>query len=65
MRIFAENPACAVASRLILMGSPDSTEDFHPDYSILEDLSHHKVFINATEACKGFLICKEELGNNH
>ncbi|UZP39552.1 hypothetical protein NXS19_007368 [Fusarium pseudograminearum] len=61
MRLFAENPACSVTSRLILMGNADSTEDFHLDYQILEDPSHHKVFINAMEGGKRFLICKEEL----
>lgn len=47
------------------MGNANSTEDFHPNYSILEDPSYHKVFINAMEAGKGFLLCKEELGNNY
>lgn len=65
MRIVTENPTCAFTSRLILMGNADSTEDFHHDYSILEDPSHHKVFINAMEVDKGFLICKEELGNSY
>lgn len=64
MRIFAESPVCAVTSRLILMGKAGSRETFSPDYSILENPSHHSVFISAMNLGKRFLICKEELGNN-
>lgn len=64
MRIFAESSVCAVTSRLILMGKAGSSEAFTPDYSILDDPSHHRVFIDATNLGKDFLICKEELGNN-
>lgn len=64
MRIFAESPVCAVTSRLILMGNEDSTKVFIPDYSILENPSHHSVFISAVTSGKRFLISKEELGNN-
>lgn len=64
MRIFAESPACAVTSRLILMGNAGSRDIFSPDYSILENPSHHSVFISAVKSGKRFLICKEELGNN-
>ena len=64
MRIFAESPVCAVTSRLILMGKAGSRELFSPDYSILEDSSHHSVFVSGMNLGKRFLICKEELGNN-
>ena len=64
MRIFAESAFCAVTSRPLLMGKADSTEGFSPDYSILEDPSHHSAFISAFKSGKQFLICKEELGND-
>ena len=64
MRIFAESPSCAVTSRLVLMGNAGLREGFSPDYSILENPSHHSVFIRAAKSGKRFLICKEELGNN-
>ena len=64
MRIFAESPVCAVTSRLLLMGKAGSREGFSPDYSILENPSHHSVFISALKSGKQFLICKEELGND-
>lgn len=64
MRIFAESPVCAVTSRLLLMGKAGSKEGFSPDYSILENPSHHSTFINALKSGKQFLICKEELGND-
>ena len=64
MRIFAESPVCAVTSRLLLMGKAGSKEDFSPDYSILENPSHHITFISALKSGKRFLVCKEELGND-
>lgn len=64
MRIFAESPVCAVTSRLLLMGKAGSREGFSPDYSILENPSHHNTFISAFKSGKQFLICKEELGND-
>ncbi|KAH6618011.1 HAD-like domain-containing protein [Chaetomium sp. MPI-SDFR-AT-0129] len=64
MRIFAESPACAVTSRLILMGNADSNAAFRPDYSILENPSRHHVFADAVNSGKKFLISKEELGND-
>jgi putative hydrolase of the HAD superfamily len=53
MRILAESPVCAV-----------TREVFSPDYSILENPSHHSVFISAIKSGKRFLISEEELGNN-
>ncbi|KAL8677937.1 MAG: hypothetical protein Q9224_007154, partial [Gallowayella concinna] len=64
MRIFAESPVCAVTSRLVLMGKAGSGKAFSPDYSILEDPAGHKVFRNAMDSGKQFLVSKEELGNN-
>ena len=64
MRMFAESPVCAVTSRLILMGKAGSSEVFSPDYSILENPSHHSVFVSAMNLGKRFLVCKEELGYN-
>ncbi|RYP82679.1 hypothetical protein DL769_001586 [Monosporascus sp. CRB-8-3] len=64
MRIFAESPLCAVTSRLVLMGNTGSGNVFAPDYSILEDPSHHNISISAMNSGKRFIICKEELGNN-
>jgi hypothetical protein len=65
MRIFAESPVCAVTSRLLLMGNAGTREAFSPDYPILENPSHHSVFISATKSGKRFIINKEELGNNN
>ena len=64
MRIVAESPVCAVTSRLILMGKAGERETFSSDYSILENPSHHSVFISAMSLGKRFLICKDELGND-
>ena len=64
MRIFAESPVCAVTSRLVLMGNTGSKKTFSPDYSIIENPSHHSVFVSAKNLGMRFLICKEELGNN-
>lgn len=64
MRIFAESPVCAVTSRLILMGNAGEKDVFCPDYSILENPSHHNVFITAMKLGKRFLISKEKLGND-
>ena len=64
MRIVAELPVRAVTSRLILMGKAGSREISSPNYSILENPSHHSVFISAMSLGKRFLICKEELGND-
>lgn len=64
MRIFAESPLCAVTSRLLLMGKAGSGEASNPDYSILEDPTHHSTFVSAWKSGKEFLICKEELGND-
>ena len=64
MRIFVESPVCAVTSRLILMAYTVSGEVFGPNYSILQEPSHHSIFISAVKSGKRFLICKEEFGNN-
>lgn len=63
MRVFAESPACAVTSRLILMGDADSQAASRLDYSILENPSLHHVFTAAVNSGKKFLISREELGN--
>jgi hypothetical protein len=65
MRIFAESPVCAVTSQLISVGNTGERELFRPDYSILENPSHHTVFISAMKSGKQFLISKEELGINN
>ena len=46
------------------MGKAGSREILSPDYSILENPSHHSVFISAMSLGKRSLICKEELGND-
>ncbi len=64
MRVFAESPVCAVTSGLVLMGNTGSKKTLSPNYSIIENPSHHGVFISAKNLGKRFLICKEEVGNN-
>ncbi len=54
MRIFAGSPVCEVTSRLILTSKVDKEGDLSPDYSILENHSHHDVYIDAMEPGKQF-----------
>lgn len=61
MRVFAENEACAVTSRLVFMGKPREDSGFMPNYSIFTDPQNHPA---ATAAGKGFLINKDELGHD-
>jgi putative hydrolase of the HAD superfamily len=46
------------------MGNAGEQDCFSPDHSILEDPSHHSVYIAAKERGNRFLISKEELGND-
>ena len=64
MRVFTESAACAVTSRLVLMGNYGITKSLTPDYSILETPESHDVYLLAKASGKHFLINKEELGND-
>jgi hypothetical protein len=46
------------------MGKAGESEVSSLDYSIVENPSHHTVFLSTMKSGKRFLISKEELGNN-
>lgn len=64
MRVFAENTACAVSSRLVFMGKRSESSSFKPYFSIFTDPQSHSVVAAARAAGKTFPINKDELGHD-
>ena len=65
MRIFREQPECAVTSRLVLMGNHSQGGDVRPDYTIFNKPTSLKVYQETLASEKTVLVSKEELGHEY